>query len=596
MPLGHFLHMRRHLEQQRAQIGHEVHRDDPAEHQRNHRHREDRKGVFAGDRSGQANRQETGGGDQRASQHRHGRDLVGEGGGAHLVIALLHLAHHHLDGNDGVVYQQAQRNDQRPERYLVQAYAGVPHGQECHAQHQRNRDAHDQAGPHVNVIALPQRQLGSASRTGPLVQAQADEADRQHNQHRLDQHADELVDGPGHRLGLVLHVNQFDAGRQGFGQAFGKFSQRLAQRNDVAAFGHGHAQRDHFAPLVMHLDDRRVAVAALDVGNIGQPQLAARGRATGAIARATNRHGAQLLDGLELARHPHLHHIERGLHRPGRLNGVLLAELRQHLIQVQPELRQAFLRNFDEDFFVLHAKQLDLSDIGHAQQLLAHVIGKGLDFGVAETVGLERVNHAKDIAEVIVEERPLHAGGQRATHVTDLLAHRIPDGRHLAGPGGVIDLENDLRLAGLGIAADLVGIGHFLQRALELVGDLLGHLLRRGTRPVGAHHHGPKGEGRVFILPQLEVGGKAQQQQHQQQITGQRRMLERPARQVEAGRAGIACGGGAAAVWGRLRHAGLISRPKQRGRQLRPGPGLLSNQELLAPVQYWLQSHLAGKC
>ena len=50
-------------------------------------------------------------------------DLVGEGRGAHLVVALFELAHHHLDRDDRVVDQQAERDDQRAERDLVQADA-----------------------------------------------------------------------------------------------------------------------------------------------------------------------------------------------------------------------------------------------------------------------------------------------------------------------------------------------------------------------------------------------------------------------------------------------------------------------------------------
>ena len=180
---------RRRLEQQRAQVGHEVHRDDPAQHQRDHGHGKNRKGVFAGGGFGQANRQKAHRRDQRAGQHGHGGDLIGKGGGSHLVIALFHLAHHHLHGNDGVVHQQAQRNDQRAQRDLVQAYAPVPHGQKGHAQHQRNGDAHDQAGAYIKSPALPQ---GMEAR--PPVQPQADEADGQHDHHGLDQHLDEFID------------------------------------------------------------------------------------------------------------------------------------------------------------------------------------------------------------------------------------------------------------------------------------------------------------------------------------------------------------------------------------------------------------------
>ena len=103
----------------------------------------------------------------------------------------------------------------------------------------------------------------------------------------------------------------------------------------------------------------------------------------------------------------------------------------------------------------------------------------------------------------------------------------------------VLELEDDLRLARLGVAADLVGTRHFLQRALDLVGHLLGHLLRGGARPVGTHHHGAEGEGRVLVLAQLEVGRKAQHHQHHQQVARQRRMLDRPAREIEVGLAAV---------------------------------------------------------
>jgi len=191
------------------------------------------------------------------------------------------------------------------------------------------------------------------------------------------------------------------------------------------------------------------------------------------------------------------------------------------------------LRDFDENLFILHAKQLDLGDIGHAQQLLAHIIGKLLELGVAEALGLQRVDHAVHIPKVVVEERPLDALRQGVAHVAHLFAHGVPDVGHIAGFGRVLDLENDLRLAGLGVAADLVGVRHLLQRTLDLVGDLLGHLLRRGARPVGAHHHGTEGERRVFVLPQLEVGCKAQQHQHHHEVAGERGMVERPFGEVE---------------------------------------------------------------
>ena len=52
---------------------------------------------------------------------------VGEGRGFDLVVALLHLGDHHLDGDHGVVDQQAERDDQRAERDALQRDAGELH-------------------------------------------------------------------------------------------------------------------------------------------------------------------------------------------------------------------------------------------------------------------------------------------------------------------------------------------------------------------------------------------------------------------------------------------------------------------------------------
>ncbi len=165
-----------------------------------------------------------------------------------------------------------------------------------------------------------------------------------------------------------------------------------------------------------HLHRGRVHIAAADAGNVAQPQLVGRCVATG----TADGHGAQVVQRVELASHPHLHHVQRGLHRASAFHRVLLAQLRQHLVEVQPELGQALLRDLDEDFLVLDAEQLDLGDVGHPQQLLAHIVGKVLGFGVAEAVGLERIDDAIDVAELVVVERPLHARRQLAPRTSPI--------------------------------------------------------------------------------------------------------------------------------------------------------------------------------
>ena len=88
-------------------------RDDP----------EDAAGILADRGIGEADRQEAGRRDQRAGEHREGRRGPGEGRRPQAVPALFHLHHHHLDGDDGVVDEKAERDDERAERDAVQVDA-----------------------------------------------------------------------------------------------------------------------------------------------------------------------------------------------------------------------------------------------------------------------------------------------------------------------------------------------------------------------------------------------------------------------------------------------------------------------------------------
>ena len=229
-----------------------------------------------------------------------------------------------------------------------------------------------------------------------------------------------------------------------------------------------------------------------------------------------------------------MHHVQRRLHGAGTFHRVLLPKLGQHRVQVQAQLSQALLRNFNVDFFVLGAKQFHFVDIGHPQQLLPHIVGDVTDFSHGKALGLDGINHAIDIAEVIVEKWPDHPLRQGLTHVADFFAYRVPDVGDLRGFGGVFDLKNDLRLARLGVAANLVSKWCFLQGALKFVGDLLRHLLGGGTWPIGANHHGAKGERRIFVLSKLEIGGHTQDHQHHHQVAGQGWVHKRPQGQVES--------------------------------------------------------------
>ena len=168
---------------------------------------------------------------QRAGQHRERGRLPREARRLQPREALLHLDRHHLDRDDRVVDQQAQRQHQRAERNLVQADAEVMHHREGHRQHQRDRDRDDEAG----------------------AETQREETHQQHDRHRLGEHAQELADRLAHRARLVADLAQLHAGRQRLLQARELVVQRVAEPEDVAAVLHRDGDADRVLAHEAHL-------------------------------------------------------------------------------------------------------------------------------------------------------------------------------------------------------------------------------------------------------------------------------------------------------------------------------------------------------
>ena len=175
-----------------AEQGREQHGRHPRDQQCRGDDGEQREGIFAGRAVVQPDRHEARHGDQGAGQHGEGRRAVGEGGGALERVAGLAPGDHHLDRDHGVVDQQAERDDQRAERDALQGDAGKLHEDEGRGQHQRDGDGDHQPG----------------------AQAEAQEADRQHDHHGLEQGAREAADRLVDDRRLVGDEMHADADRQ----------------------------------------------------------------------------------------------------------------------------------------------------------------------------------------------------------------------------------------------------------------------------------------------------------------------------------------------------------------------------------------------
>ena len=77
---------------------------------------------------------------------RHGGCRIREGRCFGALPTALELHHHHLEGNDRVVDQQTERDDQRPERDPLEIPARHEHHDGHRAEHQRHGHRDDDAG------------------------------------------------------------------------------------------------------------------------------------------------------------------------------------------------------------------------------------------------------------------------------------------------------------------------------------------------------------------------------------------------------------------------------------------------------------------
>ena len=237
---------------------------------------------------------------------------------------------------------------------------------------------------------------------------------------------------------------------------------------------------------------------------------------------------------MDLAARPHIHSIVGGGEGARTGHGILRVHRVGNLLWSQPELRELRVGDLHIDTLLLIADEVDLVDIRHAQQLGSQTFRIIVQLGRRETVALQCIDVGVHVAELIVEVGPLNSGGQRVDDIADLLANLVPGIRHPRRRCGILDGEEQSRLAGPRVAAQKIHIGSLLQLARDPIGHFLLHLPRRRTGPRRADHHDLEGERRILGLRELAVGQHAEQRQQRQQENHQRLMPEGPARQIEA--------------------------------------------------------------
>src|SRR5262249_55656495 len=244
----------------------------------------------------------------------------------------------------------------------------------------------------------------------------------------------ELGDRALNDLRLVGDLRNVDADRQLGGDCRHRRLEVVAERDDVGAVLHRDAEPERRLAAFAQNEAGRVLVAALDGRDVAEPEDAAVG---------LHRHCRDRLDAGESAGHPQVDAVGRGVDRAAGYDCVLLADAVEYLLRRDAEGGELGVAELDEDLLRLLADDVDLVDVGHAQQPLADVLGASLEFGETHAVGGEHVERGIDVAVFVVEVRTGDAGGQIAADVADLLAYLGPEILDLAGRRGVAQRDLD---------------------------------------------------------------------------------------------------------------------------------------------------------
>ena len=278
-------------------------------------------------------------------------------------------------------------------------------------------------------------------------QAKADDADRHDDGDRLPQRFHELADGGLNDDRLVGHQRRVDAERQIGDALVDRLFHVAAERQNVAAVAHGDGEADRRLAVDAKHRLGRIGIAAPDGRDVAQPDQTAVGQEIDVEKVRFRSEGAGnaeqnlLIAGLERA---------RGTDR------ILGSERREQGRAVDAEAGQFLGRELDIDLLVLRAEELDLRNVRNLQETRADVLDIVAQFPMREAVGGEAVDQSEGVAEIVVEAGSDDAGRQRAADVADVLAHLIPDVRHFRGFGRALEVDEDRRPAGDGVAAQEV--------------------------------------------------------------------------------------------------------------------------------------------
>ena len=179
----------------------------------------------------------------------------GVGRGFDSVVTFLHLHHHHFDGDNRIVNQQAEGEDQGAQRDAVKVYSRGLHHHEDDRQGQRHRRRNHH----------------------PHAPAHADKTDHHDHKQGDEEFDHKLIDRGADIHGLVGDFGQGHAKRQAIVDFRRLRIQRFTQRQAVPALTHDNAQQQGGFMLIAYQHRRGIFIASFNRCHVRQRERFALG-------------------------------------------------------------------------------------------------------------------------------------------------------------------------------------------------------------------------------------------------------------------------------------------------------------------------------
>ena len=302
-------------------------------------------------------------------------------------------------------------------------------------------------------------------------------AEKAHEHHHAegDEELDhELVDGRPNVDGLVRDLGQAHAQRHLRVDRRRFHVQRLAKLEAVPPLAHDHAEQQGRFAVVADQEGRRIFVAPLHVGDVGELQRAAL-RGDGGIP--------DRLQIVDRAVQPDEDLRALGFDRARGRHDVPAVERGEEVSRGHAQGREAVIGELDEDPFRLLADDVHLLDARHVQQPLAQDLRIADEASMRLTLRLQRVERKGHVGIFVVHDRTDDATRQVEGLVAELLPRLIELLGDIGGRRAVTQDHHGERQARPREGLGAVVPAELLHPLLQPFGDQLFHLLRRGPRP-----------------------------------------------------------------------------------------------------------------